>query len=115
MAYIHAICQFNIATNFPNDQNTVSYSELADLCKMPEPELRRIVRGAMASYVFREEEGRIAHTPTSKFLATNPLIRQWVEMTASEIIPAQTRAVDAMVKWPHSEEPNQTVRKLSLT
>jgi hypothetical protein len=108
MVFIQAICQFDIAKNFPADQSTVTYEELSRACIMPEPQLRRIVRGAMATNVFREEKGLIAHTPTSRVLATNPLIRRWIEMTSSEINPATTRVVDAMVKWSLSEEPNQT-------
>jgi hypothetical protein len=99
-----------MATKFPKDKDTVTYNDLAKACHMPEPEMRRIVRGAMTIHVFREKDGAIAHTPTSNFLATNPLIREWIDMTFSEVEPAKTRVVDAMTNWPRSEEPNHSVR-----
>lgn len=49
------------------------------------------------------------HTATSKMFAKNPLMCEWVEMTAGEVLPAALKFADAMEKWPGSEEPNHTV------
>lgn len=72
-----------------------------------EPDIRRIVRGALTNHVFQEKEpGKVSHTAASRFLAANRVARQWVEMYAEEILPAATRMVDAMERWPKSGEPN---------
>ena len=36
---------------------------------------------------------------------------QWVEMTATEIMPATLKIADAMEKWPNSGEPHHTVSR----
>ncbi|KAF2258862.1 sterigmatocystin 8-O-methyltransferase precursor [Lojkania enalia] len=104
---LQAICRFNIATSFPASQSTVTYTELSDLASISEADIRRIVRGALTNHVFQEKEpGKVSHTAASRFLARSELARQWVEMYAEEILPAATRMVDAMEKWPGSGEPN---------
>ena len=82
----------------------------------------------MAFRIFQEpSQGIVRHTAASKTLADNPLIRQWMGMTSEELWPAATKVgrlirtlhgslvnrlqtVDALIKWPGSEEPNHTVR-----
>ena len=51
----------------------------------------------------------VAHTAASRMLANNPLMVEWIEMTATEILPATLKIADAMEKWPRSGEPNQAV------
>jgi hypothetical protein len=73
-----------------------------------ETNLRRTLRGAMASHVFQElPNGAVSHTAASRALADNPLMGQWLEMYGEEIVPAGLKIVDAMAKWPDSGEPNQ--------
>lgn len=68
------------------------------------------MRSTLSSYMFREKQkGVITLTAASKLLANNPLMVQWIEMTATEIMPAILKIADAMEKWPRSEEPNETV------
>ena len=63
----------------------------------------------MTCRIFREPiEGVVAHTPMSKVLAEMPLVREWIGQSCEDMWPAATRVVDAMVKWPGSEEPTHT-------
>ncbi len=104
------VCRLNIASSFPKDRDTATYEELSQNCGLPESEVRRVIRALLPSYIFQEtKDGMVTHTAASRILATNPLMSQYIDMTASEMIPAVMRLADAMQKWPGSEEPNQTV------
>lgn len=109
-ANTQAICRFGIASSFPTDRDTATYDELAENCGLAEPDVRRLVRATLPSHIFCEKEkGVVAHTAASRMLAKNPLMVQWIEMTATEILPATLKIADAMEKWPGSGEPNHTV------
>ena len=63
----------------------------------------------MTYYVFIETSpGIVAHTAASRALAEVPLANQMLNFTVGELMPAFSRMVDAMEKWPGSEEPNET-------
>ncbi|KAF2738874.1 S-adenosyl-L-methionine-dependent methyltransferase [Polyplosphaeria fusca] len=105
---LHAVCRFDIATKFPQDQETASYEELGKVAGLSESDVRRVVRGAITNHVFKEQQpGRVAHTAASRFLAQNRLARQWIEMASIETMPASMFMVPAMTKWPGSGEPNE--------
>jgi hypothetical protein len=62
----------------------------------------------MTYYIFRETTpGVVAHTAASKALAQAPLLGQLVGFLSGEMWPSATRVVDAMERWPGSEEPNE--------
>jgi hypothetical protein len=62
----------------------------------------------MAYYIFREPTpGVIAHTALSKALIDIPPMISLVGFLSQELWASSTRMVDAMTKWPGSEEPNQ--------
>lgn len=48
------------------------------------------------------------HTPASRALAEDTGLRNFVIQACAEMWPAASRTVDAMVKWPRSQEPTQT-------
>ena len=63
----------------------------------------------MTYYVFAEPmPGVVAHTAASKALAEVPSLSQMVNFALGELWPASSRMVEAMEKWPGSEEPNET-------
>lgn len=63
----------------------------------------------MTYRIFHEpQQGMVAHTAVSKVLAENALVRQWIGNGCEVMWPAASRAVDAIAKWPRSEEPNQS-------
>ncbi|KAJ4356448.1 uncharacterized protein N0V89_004481 [Didymosphaeria variabile] len=108
-ANTQAICRFKIPSSFPPDREQATYDQLAANSGLAEPEVRRLVRSTLSSYIFSEKEkGVVTRTAASRMLANNPLMVQWVEMTATEIMPATLKIADAIEKWPESGEPNQT-------
>ena len=64
---LQAIYKFDIAKKVPI-HSEISFTELAELCDINEPDLRRILRFAMCYYhCFREpRKGFVAHTATSR-------------------------------------------------
>lgn len=63
----------------------------------------------MAHYIFRElSPGIVGHTAASKALAEIPPLGQVAGFLSDEMWPSATRLVDAMEKWPGSEEPTES-------
>ena len=87
----------------------------------------------MAFRIFHEpSEGVVQHTAASKVLAETPLLRQWIGMVSEELWPAATKVcsmtvgetsnqandrqtVEALARWPGSEEPNNAVSFSALS
>ncbi|KAI0139823.1 sterigmatocystin 8-O-methyltransferase [Xylariaceae sp. FL1272] len=107
MACLQAISRFKIASMVPAN-GQISYSDIADQTCMSEPALRRMLQYAMMLRVFREPEpGMVGHTKFSKFLM-NDQNNDWMATGAEEGWPAVAKMVDALEKWPKSEEPNES-------
>jgi hypothetical protein len=70
---LNAIYIYDIPSKVPMD-SSISFSDLAKQCDLPELDLRRILRFAMCWHrVFCEPEpGYVAHTAASKQLKTDP-------------------------------------------
>ena len=104
---VQAIQRFNIATSFPVG-STASFDEIASKCSLSVSDTKRIVRHAMTHYMFKESsKGVVMHTAASKALAEIPPLRQLTGFMTTEMWPSATRVVDAMEKWPASQEPNE--------
>ncbi|KAI4185004.1 MAG: hypothetical protein LQ348_004446 [Seirophora lacunosa] len=104
-----AIVRFGLASSSPPGQDEATFAEMAASSGLPEAHVRRLLRHAMTFRIFQEpRQGTVRHTPASKMLAENPLLRQWTGMISEELWPAATKAMDALTKWPGSEEPNHT-------
>lgn len=132
---LQATCRFNFATSVP-DGEEVSFAEMATTSGLPEHVVRRLVRQAAAHHIFREpRKGFVAHTAASRMLAVNPQMRQWVGMVTEEMWPAAAKVcalrkspndaagaadhagfqtVDALAKWPDSQESVHTVKIAAL-
>lgn len=107
MISIDAICRFHIADIVPPG-GQVSFSEIAEKTNLDEPLVRRLVRHAMSMHILREPSpGMVAHTKISKYF-TLPYVNDWLSFGAREGWPAATRMLDAIQKWPGSEESNHT-------
>ncbi len=108
MLGIQAIYRFNIASSFPVGSET-TFPEIAERCGQTEDDLRRLLHFAMTDRIFKEpRKGVVAHTPASKALNEHPMLRACLGQLCEELWPAASRTIDAMVKWPGSEEPSQT-------
>ena len=105
---LQAIYRYKIASCFAIDEE-ISFQEIANRCSLDEPDLRRLLRMATANYIFREpRKGVLAHTAITKLLAQDPLVHQWVGLVCDEMWPSGSRTIDAMMKWPGSQEPQHT-------
>ena len=105
---IHAIVRFGIARAVPVGQ-AIAFADVAQACDLNEEDVKRICRHAMTFRIFTElSPGFLSHTPISRLLAVDSNLLSWVDGYLDEYVPAATRMVDAMQRWPRSEEPNQT-------
>ncbi|KAH3967279.1 hypothetical protein HBI24_208500 [Parastagonospora nodorum] len=106
---IQAILRFNLL-DFPPGKEETTFTELAAHanCGLQEPEIRRLLRHAMAYRIFCEpRKGVVAHTAASKRLS-HPLMRAWLGFATEELWPSATKTVEALTAWPQAQEPGQT-------
>ncbi|KAI1179308.1 S-adenosyl-L-methionine-dependent methyltransferase [Nemania sp. FL0916] len=109
---LQAIAEFNIADMvLPHGRTT--FGDIAKQTPMSESMTARILRHAMTMRVFCEPEpGYVAHTAASKALHQSAN-NVWLSVITKEMWPAATKMVDALSKWPDSQEANQTGYSLS--
>ena len=99
--------EFDIASSFPITEEA-SFANISRTCGLAEDDTKRFLRFAMTDRVFKEpRKGVVAHTPASKALC-NSWLRGCIWQICQELWPAASRTIDALVKWPGSEEPTQT-------
>ncbi|CRG83980.1 O-methyltransferase 7 [Talaromyces islandicus] len=104
-----AITRFRMADQVPPGGQR-SFADIAKSIKVDEQSVTRLLRYAMTMRIFCEPTpGMVAHTNISKLLRT-PHVHDWMTVATEEIWPASTKAsmLDAMQKWPGSQEPNET-------
>ncbi|KAG9234888.1 O-methyltransferase-domain-containing protein [Amylocarpus encephaloides] len=105
---LQAVYEFQIAENVPLDR-TISYQELAEKVNVPLLKLRPLVRHAMTNHIFYEpSKGLVAHSRTSRLLVENPQMHAWVGFFSEDLWNPIASVVNAMKKWPNSQEPNET-------
>ncbi|CAG8961583.1 hypothetical protein HYFRA_00006117 [Hymenoscyphus fraxineus] len=105
---LQAILRFNIAGNLDIEEEA-TYEELAKRCNIDVQDARRLLRLAISNHIFLEpRKGIISHSAISKVLVQLPLVSQWVGIVCDEMWPSGCRTVDAMEKWPSSQEPTET-------
>lgn len=106
---LQAVYRFRLAESFPVGSEA-SYEQIAQACGLGEPQVRRIMRYTMTKHLFAESRpGFVVHTAASQVLASSSSMRDWVGMVCEEMWPSASRTVDAMAKWPGSQEPCHTV------
>ena len=100
--------RYRIAEAIPA-KSSIAIADLAVKLGLDEPFLTRILRHAMIYHVFCEPTpGEVAHTVSSLSLATSNSVRDWLDMTLEEWGPASVNAVNAVDKYPGSQEPKET-------
>lgn len=104
---LEAVVCFDIQSRFPINEEA-SFATISQACGLAEDDTKRFLRLAMVDRIFKEpQKGVVAHTPASKAL-TDPVLRDYIRETCQELWPAASRTVDAVMKWPYSEEPTHT-------
>ncbi|KAI1411891.1 putative O-methyltransferase [Hypoxylon sp. FL1857] len=102
------VSQFGIAKKVPLDGG-IAYEELAASIGVDSSVVRRILRFAIAHRVFKQPDpGVVAHSAASRQVAEDPAMADWVSANVNEMWPSAEKTVEALVKWPLAEEPNQT-------
>ncbi|KAL8751471.1 MAG: hypothetical protein Q9184_006059 [Pyrenodesmia sp. 2 TL-2023] len=102
---LRTILRYNIHTLVPLDSGA-NFQELADKTGLPVKKLTRLLRHGMTDHFFRESPpGYVKHTAATKALAQIPMLAPWSLMGMTEVGPAKMHTVDAVAKWPESEEP----------
>ena len=82
---MQAVYRFKIASTFPINEET-TFPQIAEKCGLNEPDVRRIVRHAIAHRVFKEvKKGVIAHTAMSKLLAEDAQFQDYVGLGSDDI------------------------------
>ncbi|KAK0663249.1 O-methyltransferase gsfB [Lasiodiplodia hormozganensis] len=103
---LQAVYNFGIPQAVPLDRD-ISFDDLATAVNVDVVNVKRIVRHAITNRVFCEPRpGYVAHTAASMALL-DPTMNDWVGLCSSDFFPAAARTVDAMQKWPGSQEPTQ--------
>lgn len=106
---MQAISRFNIVSTFPVDEEA-TFAQISEKCGINELDVKRILRHAMTKHVFREpRKGVVAHTAASRLLLEDSQTADWVGASTDDLWQAASQTVNAMVKYPGSQEPNDTV------
>ena len=106
---MQAICRFKLALAVPINGQT-SYSQIAERTGISEVNARRLIRHAMTKQIFDEPApGIVIHNATSRLLAEDSQLADWVGASTDELWQSAAQTVNAMVKFPGSQEPNETV------
>lgn len=100
-----AIHRFHIVDHVSIDGET-SFEDAAQKAGMALRDFKTVVRYAMTNFIFCEPRpGYIAHTAASKLLKENRLISSLTGMGTDELFPGLVKEVEALEKYPGSEEP----------
>jgi hypothetical protein len=77
-----------MAETFPIGSEA-TFSQISEACGLNEPDVRRILRHAMAYRIFREvRKGVVVHTGASRLLAENRQLQSWTGVNVEEMWPA---------------------------
>ncbi|TVY30375.1 O-methyltransferase [Lachnellula hyalina] len=104
---MNAICRFDMANSFAPGEET-SFAQMAKHAGLSETVTKSLLRHAMTIRIFCEpKKGVITHTARSA-LFREPKIQNFIRTGLEEMTPAALRTLDALQKWPMSEEPAET-------
>ncbi|KAJ4355637.1 uncharacterized protein N0V89_003657 [Didymosphaeria variabile] len=94
--------------------DSIPYSTLSTLVGVPVDKLTRLIRYAVTLGFFTEPTpSHVAHSDTSRLLATNPDAFDAMGMILNELGPATHAFPDALTRFGTSEEPNETAYNIA--
>ena len=106
---MQAICRFKLASALPV-HGKASYSDIARKAGISELNARRFIRHAITKHIFDESTpGVVTHNATSRLLAEDSQIMDWVGASTDELWQSAAQTINAMSSFPNSQEPNETV------
>ncbi|KAH8902067.1 S-adenosyl-L-methionine-dependent methyltransferase [Coniochaeta sp. PMI_546] len=112
---LQAVWEFKVAEYVPRI-GTISYEDLTakveaanDNLPIGVLNLRRLLRHAMTNRIFCEPtKGQVAHTRASLLLLDDEPLKNWAGFMCNDLWLPIANVVNAMKKWPASEEPTET-------
>lgn len=90
---------------------SIAYSEIGQKIQVQEAVVRRYIENLMVSGFFEECSGKpgwIQHTTDSAALVKDPKVLDTIGMLHDEMLPSLIKSVEALQKWPMSQETNES-------
>ncbi|KAJ3495133.1 hypothetical protein NLG97_g3614 [Lecanicillium saksenae] len=116
---LEAICELRIAQAVPTT-GSISYTNLAAEIesltgvKVIVSDLKSLIRLAMANDLFLEPTpDHVAHSRASLLMVEDLGVASWVGMFTTDLLRPIVNTVEAMKRWPGSQEPNETASSLN--
>ncbi|KAL1600858.1 hypothetical protein SLS60_007246 [Paraconiothyrium brasiliense] len=111
---LRAILRYKLYESFPVGGQS-SFDAIADASGLNAYDVRRLIRhGILNHHLFEEPSpGVVAHSALTKALAEDPDLRDAIQNAVEEFLPSSYRLVDAMERWPKSEENWETAFSLA--
>jgi len=86
----------------------ISYTEIAKKAHVDEKQIRRLIQYAMTNRIFKEATpGHVSHTSLSRILKEDPTMMDWIGVNLEDVGPSENRLLEAMEKYPGSQEPSE--------
>lgn len=99
---LQIIYSYGIAQLVPLD-TPITLSQLERKTSLDATNLARVLRHAMTKKIFREDSpGLISHTPASRLLVQDDLLKDWVGFNAEECFPAAAHVLEALRTHPEA-------------
>lgn len=106
---MQAITRLGMANSFPINKQA-SFRQIAEKTRLSEENVRRLIRHAVVKGIFQEKhKGVVTHNAVSRLLAEIQQTADWVGASTDELWQAASQTMNALDKWPGSQEPNDTV------
>ncbi|KAH7122653.1 S-adenosyl-L-methionine-dependent methyltransferase [Dendryphion nanum] len=113
LSSLHVISKFRIAESFAQDKTTTA-DEIASKCGLPASEVKRMMRHAASYGLFQQpEKGVYAHTASTAAILSVPFLAPAIRTTLDTMWRSTPFIVDALIKYPGSQENNETPFSLS--
>jgi hypothetical protein len=110
---LRAIIRYDIARSFPAD-STTTIPEIVQNSELHVDDVQRIIRHALTQGLFREpRSGVVAHSATTQVIVKVPYASDWLAAALQRMGTVSGHVVDAMQKWPGSQEPTQTAYNMA--
>ncbi|KAM0246392.1 hypothetical protein ACHAQJ_010228 [Trichoderma viride] len=110
---INWLLHFKIFNLVP--EKGLSYDELAESANVPINELKRMIRMAIANSIFSEQSREwVEHTAFSRAFTQNENLKHGIPFFCDVVMPAAAKMTDATIRWPDSEESDETARNMAL-
>ncbi|KAF2111944.1 O-methyltransferase-domain-containing protein [Lophiotrema nucula] len=105
---LHAITRFGLAKTFPADA-TSTPEEIAKKSGMHPDDTKQMLNHALTLGLFQQPKpGVIAHTASTQAIINVPHMSELIDSCLDSFWIASPHVVDAMEKWPGSQEPTET-------